>query len=132
MSFDARQSVVGRLLNDAIYRIPRNQRMYVWKEDNWNDLFQDIELVTNGVSSSHFIGSIVLMEEAAEEGLSVFTIIDGQQRIITLTILLSSILYAFKRRGLFEDAGGTKKYLVATDVKNNEHVIVSPGNHLTL
>lgn len=36
MSFDARQSVVGRLLNDAIYRIPRNQRMYVWKEDNWN------------------------------------------------------------------------------------------------
>lgn len=132
MSFDARQSVVGRLLNDAIYRIPRNQRMYVWKEDNWNDLFQDIELVTNGVSSSHFIGSIVLMEEVAEEGLSVFTIIDGQQRIITLTILLSSILYAFKRRGLFEDAGGTKKYLVATDVKNNEHVIVSPGNHLTL
>ena len=124
MSFDARQSVVGRLLNDAIYRIPRNQRMYVWKEDNWNDLFQDIELVTNGVSSSHFIGSIVLMEEVAEEGLSVFTIIDGQQRIITLTILLSSILYAFKRRGLFEDAGGTKKYLVATDVKNNEHVIV--------
>lgn len=132
MSFDARQSTVGKLLNDAIYRIPRNQRMYVWDEQNWNDLFQDIKLVTSGVSSSHFIGSIVLMEETAEEGLSVFTIIDGQQRIITLTILLSSILYAFKRRGLLEDAGGTKKYLVATDVKSNEHAIVSPGNHLTL
>lgn len=132
MSFDARQSTVGRLLNDAIYRIPRNQRMYVWNEQNWNDLFQDIGLVTSGVSSSHFIGSIVLMEEVPEEGLSVFTIIDGQQRIITLTILLSSILYAFKRRGLLEDAGGTKKYLVATDVKSNEHAIVSPGNHLTL
>ena len=77
MSFDARQSTVGRLLNDAIYRIPRNQRMYVWNEQNWNDLFQDIGLVTRGVSSSHFIGSIVLMEEVPEEGLSVFTIIDG-------------------------------------------------------
>lgn len=105
MSFEARQSTVGKLLNDAIYRIPRNQRMYVWNERNWGDLYQDINLVKKGVASTHFIGSIVLMEEADEDGLSVYTIIDGQQRIITLAILLASILYAFKRRGLSEDAG---------------------------
>lgn len=132
MSFEARQSTVGKLLNDAIYRIPRNQRMYVWNERNWGDLYQDINLVKKGVASTHFIGSIVLMEEADEDGLSVYTIIDGQQRIITLAILLASILYAFKRRGLSEDAGGTKKYLIATDIKNNSHAIVAPDNHLTL
>lgn len=80
------------MLNDSIYRIPRNQRAYVWNEHNWRDLFEDIKLVTEGIASSHFIGSIVLMEEQEEDSLDVFTIIDGQQRIITLTLLLSSLI----------------------------------------
>ena len=63
MAFEARQSTVGKLLNDSIYRIPRNQRAYVWDEHNWKDLFEDIKLVTEEVATSHFIGSIVLMEE---------------------------------------------------------------------
>jgi len=132
MSFEARQSTVGKLLNDSIYRIPRNQRAYVWDEHNWRDLFEDIKLVTEGVASSHFIGSIVLMEEDEEDSLDVFTIIDGQQRVITLTLLLASLMFAFKKRGMISDAGGTKKYLVAKDTKDLEHVIVAPDNHLTL
>ena len=67
MAFEARQSTVGKLLNDSIYRIPRNQRAYVWDEHNWKDLFEDIKLVTEEVATSHFIGSIVLMEEEEEE-----------------------------------------------------------------
>lgn len=132
MAFEARQSTVGKLLNDSIYRIPRNQRAYVWDEHNWRDLFEDIKLVTEGVSPSHFIGSIVLMEEEEEESLDVFTIIDGQQRIITLTLLLASLMFAFKKRHMNSDAGGTRKYLVAKDTKDTEHVIVAPENHLSL
>lgn len=120
------------MLNDSIYRIPRNQRAYVWNEHNWRDLFEDIKLVTEGIASSHFIGSIVLMEEREEDSLDVFTIIDGQQRIITLTLLLSSLMFAFKKRGMISDARGTIKYLVAKDTKDIEHVIVAPENHLSL
>ena len=72
MAFEARQSTVGKLLNDSIYRIPRNQRAYVWDEHNWKDLFEDIKLVTEEVATSHFIGSIVLMEEEEEDSLGVF------------------------------------------------------------
>ena len=72
MAFEARQSTVGKLLNDSIYRIPRNQRAYVWDEHNWKDLFEDIKLVTEGVSPSHFIGSIVLMEERKRKRASMF------------------------------------------------------------
>lgn len=132
MSFEARQSTVGKLLNDSIYRIPRNQRAYVWDERNWRDLFEDIMLVTEGIASSHFIGSIVLIEEDEEDSLGVFTIIDGQQRIITLTLLLSSLMFAFKKRGMLNHAGGIKKYLVAKDTKDIEHVIVAPEKHLSL
>lgn len=131
MAFEARQSTVGKLLNDSIYRIPRNQRAYVWDEHNWKDLFEDIKLVTEEVATSHFIGSIVLMEEE-EDSLGVFTIIDGQQRVITLTLLLSSLMFAFKKRNMINHANGTKKYLVAIDTKDVEHAIVAPENHLSL
>lgn len=129
MAFEARQSTVGKLLNDSIYRIPRNQRAYVWDEHNWKDLFEDIKLVTEEVATSHFIGSIVLMEEEEEDSLGVFTIIDGQQRVITLTLLLSSLMFAFKKRNMINHANGTKKYLVAIDTKDVEHAIVAPENH---
>ncbi|MDO4499166.1 MAG: DUF262 domain-containing HNH endonuclease family protein [Coriobacteriaceae bacterium] len=132
MSFDARQDVVGKLLNDSIYKIPRNQRTYVWKEQNWNDLFGDIELATKDDSVPHFIGSIVLKKEDREEGLDVYTIIDGQQRIITITLLLSAIMFEFKRRDMTLDARGTNKYLMAAGDKGQEIGIVTPENHVTL
>lgn len=39
MSFEAQEKSVDKLLNDAIYCIPRNQRRYVWNEQNWNDIY---------------------------------------------------------------------------------------------
>lgn len=132
MSFEARQSVVGKLLNDSIYRIPRNQRSYVWDESNWSDLFGDIEITAKDDLMPHFVGSIVLIKEGKEDGLNVYTIIDGQQRIITITLLLSAIMYEFKRRDMVNDALGTKKYLIASGDKGQEIVIVAPEKHVTL
>lgn len=51
---------------------------------------------------------------------------------MTLTILLTAISFAMKQRNLKEDAAGTKKFLIATDVKNDTHVIVSHEKHLSL
>lgn len=63
------------------------------------------------------IGSIVLKDEGKEDGLSKYTVIDGQQRILTLTIYLISIMFMLKKRNLMDDFGGTQKYLVAKDIK---------------
>lgn len=133
MSFDARQNSIGKLLNDSIYRIPRNQRPYVWTEQNWTDLYRDLQLVADGTAStSHFLGSIVLKQEEDEAGLSVYTVIDGQQRILTLTLLIASIIFVMKKRDLISDAAGTKKYVVAIDNKADERVIVDPEHHRSL
>lgn len=132
MGFEAKEKSVDKLLNDAIYCIPRNQRRYVWSTQNWTDLYDDIELVVDKVAESHFIGSIVLKDEGKEDGLSKYTVIDGQQRIITLTLFLSAIMFTLKKRNLMDDFGGTKKYLVAKDIKNRFREIVYPEYHLSL
>lgn len=132
MGFEAKEKAVDKLLNDAIYYIPRNQRRYVWTSSNWTDLYEDILLVADKVADSHFIGSIVLKDEGKEDGLSKYTVIDGQQRILTLTIFLISIMFILKKRNLMADFGGTQKYLVAKDIKNNLREIVYPEYHLTL
>ena len=78
------------------------------------------------------IGSIVLKDEGKEDGLSKYTVIDSQQRILTLTIYLISIMFMLKKRNLMDDFGGTQKYLVAKDIKNNMREIVYPEYHLTI
>lgn len=96
MSFEAKERAVDKLLNDSIYYIPRNQRRYVWSVDNWNDMYDDVLLVADGIASSHFIGSIVLKDEGKDDGLSKYTVIDGQQRILSLTIFLVAIMFVMK------------------------------------
>lgn len=132
MSFEAKEKAVDKLLNDAIYYIPRNQRRYVWTTQNWADMYDDVLLVADGVASSHFIGSIVLKDEGKDEGLSKYTVIDGQQRILTLKIFLISTMFVMKKRNLMDDFGGTKKYLRAKDIKNKYREIVYPEYHLSL
>lgn len=132
MGFEAKEKAVDKLLNDAIYYIPRNQRRYVWNSANWTDMYEDILLVADKIADSHFIGSIVLKDEGKEDGLSKYTVIDGQQRILTLTIYLISIMFMLKKRNLMDDFGGTQKYLVAKDIKNNMREIVYPEYHLTI
>lgn len=132
MSFEAKEKAVDKLLNDAIYYIPRNQRRYVWNAQNWADMYDDVLLVADGVAPSHFIGSIVLKDEGKDEGLSKYTVIDGQQRILTLTIFLISTMFVMKKRNLMDDFGGTQKYLMAKDIKNKYREIVYPEYHLSL
>ena len=132
MSFEAKEKSVDKLLNDAIYYIPRNQRRYVWNVQNWMDLYDDVELVVDGISKSHFIGSIVLKDEGKDEGLQKYTVIDGQQRILTLTIFLTSIMFMLKKQGMLDDFNGTLKYLVAKDIKAKDREIVFPEYHLSL
>lgn len=92
-----------------IYEIPVYQRSYEWKEDKWSFLWNDIaalyystkySLNKNGSSYSdaifnrhHFIGTILSRATAPlGKGLGQrFTVIDGQQRLITLFIFLSAI-----------------------------------------
>lgn len=81
--------------NGKLYRVPPYQRDYSWTIENWEDLWQDIVGLQSS-SLQHYMGAIVLQE--APEGL---TIIDGQQRLATLSILALAVLN--KINGLIEN-----------------------------
>ena len=124
MGFDANVKKTSKLLNDSIYLIPRNQRQYVWSIDNWNDLLEDVKFSTQ-TSSAHFIGSVVLQKGDEKNGLETFRIIDGQQRMITITIFMLSIMMLLKQHNHLDDFEGMLKYIEATDKKNVKHMILN-------
>lgn len=63
--------------------VPFFQRHYIWEKENWSELLQSF------LNSSEvpFLGSIILKEESSKRA----TIIDGQQRLTTITILAKAI-----------------------------------------
>lgn len=133
MSFTAQNQSAHALFERSCYRIPRNQRKYVWTKRNWKELWDDVILVNCGKEKTHFIGSIVLYrKEERENGISHYTIIDGQQRIITLQILLSSIAFWLKCYSAENEFNGTKRYIIAQDDSDRNHVMVTSEFHLSL
>lgn len=94
MSFEAKDYPISDILNKVVFDIPRNQRRYVWKKSSWQDLFEDV-LFSITEEKPHFIGSIVLKKGSKKDGLSYYTIIDGQQRLTTITLFLVAIMKHF-------------------------------------
>lgn len=78
--------------NGKIYRVPQFQRDYSWEQDNWEDLWNDIELAAESMNA-HYMGSVVLQSTTGKE----FSIIDGQQRFTTLTILTLAVIDAINK-----------------------------------
>lgn len=72
--------------NGKLYRVPPYQRDYSWDIENWEDLWNDILSLENS-SLQHYLGAIVLQRDGG--GL---TVIDGQQRLATLSLLALAAL----------------------------------------
>ena len=79
--------------SDKRFIIPLYQRNYDWKEDNCEQLFQDLLKMHHSDRKSHFFGSIV---SSIQSGTEDRFIIDGRQRITTVSLLLIAMVNAFK------------------------------------
>ena len=83
-----------RTINDIfngrrILEIPFFQRAYVWSEDQWERLLEDVENVCRS-KEPYFMGSVILKQQSTQTSDShgdIRTVIDGQQRLTTLSIL---------------------------------------------
>lgn len=73
--------------------IPLFQRPYSWKRSHWQTLWDDVMVqYDTDDRSSHFMGTIVsIPARSVPVGVSKYLIIDGQQRLTTISILLSAI-----------------------------------------
>lgn len=93
---DTRTASFGDLLgNGKRYQVPLFQRDYSWTEENWEDLWQDILGLHQNPNTSHYMGAIVLQNY--RESDQQFTIIDGQQRLATLSIIAIVVIDKIKQ-----------------------------------
>ena len=75
---------------DKRFIIPVYQRKYDWKIDNCRQLYEDLKKIIIDGRNSHFFGSIV--SQGVFDGSKIeYHIIDGQQRLTTVTLLLLAI-----------------------------------------
>jgi uncharacterized protein with ParB-like and HNH nuclease domain len=77
---NASASTAGALLSSSIFEVPQFQREYSWQEDQVSDFWSDL---SKGLDSeSYFLGLVILTDEGGRKH-----VVDGQQRLITLSLL---------------------------------------------
>lgn len=74
--------------NGKKYRVPAFQRDYAWEEEQWEDLWNDIVELRETPGTFHYMGALVLEASSDRE----FQIIDGQQRVATLSLLALAVI----------------------------------------
>lgn len=102
--------------SDFEFVIPRYQRPYAWQVEQAQDLFEDLkDFAEAAPDEGYFLGSVVLIKD---DGKPHAEVIDGQQRLTTLTILLA-VLVDFLSADSDEDA---------EQKKNLKTYVIEPGN----
>lgn len=87
------------LLGNGIrYSVPPYQRDYSWKEEHWEDLWLDLLEVSEDEDAQHYMGAVVLQQNDRE----LFTVIDGQQRLATLSIVVLAAVSLLEERAKAE------------------------------
>nr|VFJ94478.1 MAG: Protein of unknown function (DUF1524) [Candidatus Kentron sp. H]VFJ95342.1 MAG: Protein of unknown function (DUF1524) [Candidatus Kentron sp. H]VFK01591.1 MAG: Protein of unknown function (DUF1524) [Candidatus Kentron sp. H] len=79
--------------NSRIYRVPPYQRDYSWTMEQWEDLWKDILEIYEDRNEYHYMGALVIQTLSDRE----FFIIDGQQRMATLSTLALAVLGQLQR-----------------------------------
>ncbi len=117
---DANKETIGNIFSvNRFYIIPPFQRRFVWQRENFQKLIEDLWEAFQSGRNYYFLGSIVLSKtQGAGEA---YQIIDGQQRLTTLSLLFVSFIYFIKNKG-FE---------VSNDyLENLRRKIYSPANEV--
>jgi uncharacterized protein with ParB-like and HNH nuclease domain len=110
--------------------IPVYQRNYDWHTDHCNQLFDDLVKVIRRNRKSHFFGSIVSVQN--ENGnMEEYLIIDGQQRLTTVSLLLLAIYHLLpERKSISQDPQLTekilKKYLIDEYEPDEKRIKLKP------
>ena len=81
---------------DVHYVLPHFQREYTWEKPEWQTLMKDIfsvyEIYDEEQPPEHFMGSLVVINDGTQAGVvPVFRLVDGQQRLITISLLLCAL-----------------------------------------
>lgn len=89
-NFKTENNTFRKLIGNGLtYRIPRFQRDYSWTLTEWEDLWLDImDTLGEGGDTAHYMGYLVL--QSGDD--KTFSVIDGQQRLTTMSLLVLAVL----------------------------------------
>lgn len=118
MKIESTDQDIRTLLSSGYYRIPRFQRPYSWDRENIQEFWDDI---VKDNSADYFIGSIVVYKQEKQH----FGVVDGQQRLTTITILLCVLRNKLLSLGFEDLAEGMHGLVERKNVDNQSEFIVS-------
>ena len=104
-------SKIQDFFNRKFFEIPKYQRGFAWNKEHVRDLFNDIREAEE-VHSSHYIGTVVLSKTKKNDRL--FYVVDGQQRITTITMIINSIINKLSK----DDASFYKRFYITENKQN--------------
>lgn len=115
MNVNANDKTIEAVLSSGFFRVPRFQRPYSWDTSEVEDFWEDV----GESSSDYFIGSMVIFNDAAASGL-----VDGQQRLTTITMMLAAIRNEFIRLGDSDAADGVQTLIERKDPKGKRRFVL--------
>lgn len=108
---------VRKVLDSGFYTIPCFQRPYRWRRANVEDFWNDAVVAND---SDYFIGSVVVYRVNE----TTHGIVDGQQRLTTITMLLCALRDAMNAAGFKDLANGTHGLIERKDIENRQHFVL--------
>ncbi|GID33222.1 DUF262 domain-containing protein [Paractinoplanes brasiliensis] len=106
---------VGTLLSAGFYKIPRFQRPYSWDRANVEEFWTDVV----DSQGDYFIGSMVVYGSGGTFGL-----VDGQQRLTTITLLLAAVRNSFLALNSEKEAKGIQTMIERVDAQGNTRFVL--------
>jgi len=101
---------VAGLLGRGYFVIPRFQRPFAWDNENIDDFLEDV--IQRG-GEDYFIGSMVVYEEDK----TTYAVVDGQQRLTTITLMMCALRDLFAELGDTDSAEGLHGLIERRDLK---------------
>lgn len=126
MALEAKQLSISALFHDDLqFQIPNYQRPYSWDFENAFQLVEDLLSAWKRDDESYFLGSVVIVR-SSEDGRTA-DVIDGQQRLTTLSILLAALRHRF-----IEDEESKAAILDLLRIKKNSIMGFEPRARIRL
>ena len=98
------KTIKDLLISGHQFEIPRFQRAYSWEKRHYSEFLRDIisnlKIESESIrTDAYFVGTMLFVGNFLESGKNVIKVVDGQQRLTTITILFSVLSDLFKEKG---------------------------------
>lgn len=122
------------LLSEHQFVIPRFQREYSWDKKNYKEFLEDMLdclIVSNGniTNNQYFLGTMLFVGDCFENEQVEISVVDGQQRLTTITILFSALSDRFLEQGEEKLSKQIFRYIMTEDDNGDPIRIIKSKTH---